>query len=129
MTFQLFDYCCPDGTNEFKAWTQELQSKERGKLDAKLDMLHRMGIGLLPQVLTGTDVPGIFKLRAKGNVHLRPMLCQGPIEIDREFSFLIGAIEVGGKLKPSNAAEIAADRKEEIRQDPDNRRVRHERVR
>lgn len=128
MNFQLFDYRCPDGTNEFKTWTQSLQPTQRGKLDAKLDMLALLGSDLFPEVLTGTEVPGILKLRVKGNVQLRPMLCKGPINVPREFSLLIGAIEVGGKLKPKNAANIAADRKEEIRNDPDNRRIRHERV-
>lgn len=129
MTFQLFDYCGPDEVNEFKSWTQSLQPTQRAKLDAKLDMLKMLGSDLFPEVLTGTDVPGILKLRIKGNVQLRPMLCKGPIDVNREFSLLVGAVEVGGKLKPKNAADLAADRKEEIRSDPDNRRVRHERVR
>lgn len=129
MSFQLFDYRGLDGTNEFKSWTQSLQSTERGKLDAKLDMLQLMGFRLLPEVLTGTDVPGVLKLRVKGKVQLRPMLCKGPINMESEFSLLIGAIEVGNKLKPANAPSVAADRKEVIRRDPDNRRVSHERVR
>lgn len=129
MSFQLFDYRGPDGTNEFKVWTRSLQPAERGKLDAKLDMLQLMGAGLFPEVLTGTDVPGILKLRVKGKVHLRPMLCKGPVNVEGEFSLLMGAFEVGNKLKPANAPSVAANRKEEIKRDPDNRRVGHERVR
>ena len=128
MTFKLFDYCNPAGANEFKAWTQALQPVQRGKLNAKLDMLKMLGVGLLPEILTGTDTPGILKLRIKGNVQLRPMLCKGPIDVDEEFSLLVGAIEVGRKLKPRNADVIANGRKKEIRSDPDNRRVKHERV-
>lgn len=128
MSFEIFDYRSPAGENEFKVWTQLLQPVQRGKLNAKLDMLGMLGAGLFPEVLTGTDTPGILKLRIKGNVQLRPMLCKGPIDVDKEFSLLVGAIEVGGKLKPKNADVIADGRKEEIRRDPDNRRVKHERV-
>lgn len=128
MKFKLFDYCNHAGNNEFKAWTQSLQLVQRGKLNAKLDMLGMLGDGLLPVILTGTDTPGILKLRIKGNVQLRPMLCKGPVDVDGEFSLLIGAIEVGSKLKPLNADVIAGERKEEIRRYPDNRRVKHERV-
>lgn len=128
MKYKLFDYCNPAGENEFKAWTQALQPVQRGKLNAKLDMLKMLGDGLLPVILTGTDTPGILKLRIKGNVQLRPMLCKGPIDVDEEFSLLVGAIEVGSKLKPPNADVIADERKKEIRKYPDNRRVKHERV-
>ena len=128
MTFKLFDYFNPAGDNEFKTWTQALQPVQRGKLNAKLDMLKMLGDGLFPEILTGTDTPGILKLRIKGNVQLRPMLCKGPIDVDEEFSLLVGAIEVGRKLKPRNADVIANGRKKEIRSDPDNRRVKHERV-
>lgn len=128
MNFEIFDYCGPAGENEFKVWTQLLQPVQRGKLNAKLDMLGMLGAGLFPEVLTGTDTPGILKLRIKGNVQLRPMLCKGPIDVDKEFSLLVGAIEVGGKLKPKNADVIADGRREEIRRDPDHRRVKHERV-
>lgn len=128
MKFKLFDYCNSAGGNEFKAWTQALQLVQRGKLNAKLDMLEMLGDGLLPVTLTGTDTPGILKLRIKGNVQLRPMLCKGPVDVDEEFSLLVGAIEVDSKLKPLNADVIADGRKKEIRRYPDNRRVKHERV-
>ena len=61
-------------------------------------MLEKEGSNLFPQMLCGTETPGILKLRVKGNVQLRPMLCRGPIEIDKEFTLLLGACEVGGKL-------------------------------
>ncbi|OHC61711.1 MAG: hypothetical protein A2040_12770 [Rhodocyclales bacterium GWA2_65_19] len=128
MSFKLFDYRAPSGQNDFKAWTKTLQPAQRSKLNAKLDMLKMLGDALLPQVLTGTDTAGIYKLRVKGNVQLRPMLCSGPINVDREFTLLLGAVEVGGTLKPKNAAAIAAGRKDEVRSDPDKRRIDHERV-
>ena len=128
MAYSLFDYCGADGLNRFKNWTQTLQSAQRGKLKAKLDMLRLQGNDLFPEVLTGTDTPGILKLRIKGNVQLRPMLCNGPIDVAKEFTLLLGAIEVGGKLKPNNADKIANLHRREVKADPDHRRIDHERV-
>jgi hypothetical protein len=51
---------------------------------------------------------------------LRPMLCRGPIDMDREFTFLLGAIEKGGVLDV-DAMEAEA-RRQEILADPENRR-------
>ena len=39
MVFALYDYVSESGTNEFKDWTEGLQSKERAKLNEKLDKL------------------------------------------------------------------------------------------
>ena len=128
MPFKLFDYCDATGKNIFKFWTTDLQSQQRAKLNAKLDMLMLLGNELFPEVLTGTDTPGISKLRIKGNVQLRPMLCDGPINNGKEFTLLLGAIEVGEKLKPKNADKIANKHKNEVKKDHHNRRVDHERI-
>ncbi len=127
MTFELYDYVNSKGVNEFEAWTQSLQKKDRAKLNVKLDMLSKSGEGLFPHVLTGTTTPGIQKLRVKGNVQLRPMLCTGPISVDEEFTLLLGAKEVQSKLVPKDADKIANRRKSEVVNDP-KRRVEHERV-
>lgn len=128
MPFTLFDYCEPDGTNDFKHWTKRLQPTQRGKLRAKLDMLFQHGDGLFPELLTGTDTPGILKLRVKGNVQLRPMLCKGPVSIDAEYTLLMGAKEIGGVLDPANADATADQRKSAVIAAPDTRRTKHERV-
>ena len=128
MTFELYDYCSADGTNEFKVWTENLQSTPRGKLNQKLDALKQHGDDLFPNMLTGTNTPGILKLRVKGNVQLRPMLCRGPINNGTEYTLLLGAIEVGGKLKPAGADAIANGLKTAVITAPDTRRKKHERV-
>ena len=128
MPFKLFDYCDADGLNDFKDWSKNLQSPQRGKLNAKLDMLALQGSSLFPEVLTGTDTAGILKLRVKGNVQLRPMLCEGPIDVTKEFTLLLGAIEVDGNLKPKKADQIANKRKNEVKKDHHHRRIDHERV-
>lgn len=125
--FALFDYTDKNGKNDIKTWTLELEKSQRAKLNAKLDMLALQGHELFPQVLTGTDTPGILKLRVKGNVQLRPMLCQGPINHENEFTLLIGAIERDFRLIPEKADEKANERKTILIENP-NRRCPHERI-
>ena len=128
MPYILYDYIDANGVNVFRKWSLSLQPKERGKLNVKLDMLRINGKDLLPAILTGTDVPGILKLCVKGQVQLRPLLCFGPIKVKTEFTLLMGAKEVGGKIKPNKAFETADSYKQHVIADPKNRRVPHERV-
>lgn len=128
MPFLLYDYVSSNAVNEFRAWTKTLQPAERGKLNQKLDMLAREGEALLPNTLTGTNAPGIFKLRIHGKVQLRPMLCRGPIDQETAYTLLAGAKEVGSVLKPADIESIANGRKTEVIQDPANRRKAHERI-
>lgn len=125
--FALLDYLDEKGNNDFKNWTEKLQKVERAKLNAKLDMLKLLGTELFPHVLTDTPTAGIQKLRVKGNVQLRPMLCRGPINHDTEFTLLIGAKERGGCLVPKDVDKEADKRKKIVIENP-NRRCCHERV-
>jgi hypothetical protein len=83
MKYALFDYVTDKGTNDFKIWTEKLQKTQRAKLNSRLDMLENKGSNLFPQILTGTDTAGIQKLRVRGKVELRPMVCTGPINHER----------------------------------------------
>ncbi|MFZ4504467.1 MAG: hypothetical protein ACOYM1_11005 [Methylovulum sp.] len=125
--FALFDYADKNGNNDIKAWTLGLQKTQRAKINAKLDMLAKLGPGLIPHVLTDTPTAGIQKLRVKGNVQLRPMLCKGPINNENEFTLLIGATERDSRFAPDKADEKANDRKNIIIENP-NRRCPHERI-
>lgn len=129
MPFELYDYVDAAGVNVIAEWTKGLQKKERGKLVSKLDLLREHGSELFPQMLTGTDTPGILKLRVHGNVQLRPLLCDGPIEIGKEFTLLLGAKEVGSKLVPADADRLADINKTAVKAAPEKRRIKHEHVR
>src|SRR5437588_9360141 len=94
----LFDYVNEDGVNEIAQWTRRLEKRQRIKLNQKLDMLQKHGPDLPPQLLAGPIFPHIYKLKVKGNVQLRPMLCKGPIIYDEEFTLLLGAIETDDEL-------------------------------
>lgn len=124
----IYDHVDQRGINAIAEWTRGLQSVQRKLLRSKLDMLAQAGPDLPTQLLSGTGVAHIYKLRVKGNVQLRRMLCKGPIEPDAEFTMLFGAIEVGDVLQPVDAADRAAIIREEILTDPNNRRCEHERI-
>jgi len=128
MPFILYDYVNEDGLNEFQEWTLGLEKPHRAKLNERLDKLAIYGDVLHPEMLSGTEVPGIKKIRCRGNVQLRPLLCNGPINIKREYTLLMGAKEVGSKWVPRNAPSQADKKKTEVINDPINRRIEHENV-
>lgn len=128
MPFLIYDYVNRHGLNEFKEWTLGLEKSQRAKLNEKIDKLTLFGDQLYPEMLTGTCVAGIQKLRVKGNVQLRPLLCKGPVNIQNEYTLLMGAKEVGSKWVPKGAPSTAATIKAEVIKDPAKRRAKHERV-
>ena len=128
MAYKLFDYVNHKGENEIKAWTSKLEKAFRAKLNNRLDNLVTHGDELFPEILTGTDTAGILKLRIKGNIQYRPMLCRGPISSGDEYTLLLGCKEKGDKLVPPKADEIADDKKNKVIGNPLERRIDHERV-
>lgn len=128
MVYKLFDYVDAHGKNVIKAWTESLQVPQRAKLNEMLDKLAMHGDTLHPLMMAGSGVAGVSKLKVKGNVQLRPLLCKGPIDVEDEYTLLNGAKEVGGELKPQNAREIAKQNRDIVKRDPEHRRKSHERV-
>lgn len=110
-----------------KAWSIGLQKKERAKLNAKIDALEMYGTDLIPGILAPTGVASIFKLKAQGQVKLRPMVCEGPGTGEQAFTFLMGAKEISWKYEPSDAPKIASDLRNDLIAHPE-RRILHERV-
>lgn len=125
MTFPIYCYKDENETIPFKEWSESLEVIQRSKLNAKLDALNLNGESLRPQVLTDTDKPGIYKIRVKGNVQLRPLLCRTPD--NSGYVFLIGAKEVQWVLKPKDVLETAVKYKEKLYADFETRSVKHER--
>ena len=124
----IFDYVNAKGENVIKIWSEGLEKDQRAKLNQKLDMLEIHGHELPPGLLSDCGTPGIKKLKIKGNVQLRPLLCEGPVDTQSEYTMLIGAIEKAWKWVPRGAPDTANSRKQEIIVDPKNRRIKHERV-
>ena len=120
--WELFDYVDSRGKNDFLAWLNGLQKQDRARMQNKLDMLEEHGPNL-PATLF-SDIPNrkIKKIRVTGKLSLRPLLCIGPINNDREFTMLKGAEEYDRKFKPPDAVDIAFSRRGEVIADPFNRR-------
>src|SRR4051812_19664973 len=102
----IYEYLHPQHGNLMTPWVKGLQPRERAKLDQKMDALYDHGTSLIPGMLTPTGTPSILKLRVRGQVQLRPMLCEGPG--DMCFTFLMGAKEVQDDYEPKGAPATAA---------------------
>ena len=102
MTWRLYDYLDGEGRNDIEGWTVGLQKHERGKLNAKLDMLHNHGPGLFPDILSGPlkGYAHIYKIKINGRIAIRPLLSKGPFDNENEYTLLKGALEVGNKWQP-----------------------------
>jgi hypothetical protein len=124
--YAIYDYVHPVDGNLVKTWSLGLQTKERAKLNAKIDMLGLHGPELIPGLLSPTGTPNIFKLKVKGQVQLRPMICEGP-GIEPSFTLLLGAKEISSEYEPAQAPEKAAEIRNDLLAHPE-RRVEHERI-
>ena len=126
----LWDYVDGTGRNLIVEWltADRISLRDRAKLNQKLDSLLRIDFDLAVQTkLLARVGKYILKLRVFGEVQLRPMLCQGPIDLHGEYTLLAGAREVGGKLRPENVVALALDRRGHITVDGGNkRRCKHE---
>lgn len=127
MAWTIYDYLSSKGINEVAEWTRGLQKIQRKKLKAKIIMLSLAGSELPPQLLAGTGIPHIYKLKVQGNPKLRPMLCKGPVDNDSEFTLLVGAKEIQDEYEPIDAIDQARNKRVEIIQNP-LRRCLHERI-
>jgi hypothetical protein len=129
--YDLWDALDARGVNIFEQWTRKLGNAHRARLNQKLDMIQRFDTNLMlaSGVLNGPikKTGHILKLRAQSNVAMRPLLCRGPLDTNREYTLLLGAFEVGGVLSMSDIRK-AQDNRAAILNDPKGRRTKHVRV-
>jgi hypothetical protein len=123
----IYDYVDPVDGNLIRAWSSQLQKKERAKLNQRLDSLAMHGPELIPGILSPTGMASILKLKIHGQVQLRPLLCEGPGRGEEAFTLLLGAFEVSDDYVPTGAPLIASRAREALIKDL-RRRVLHERV-
>jgi hypothetical protein len=125
------------GVSVIRTWliAKSISPRDRGRLVQKMDMLALHGPDLPAGVLSPGPIPSkrnpsmqshIYKLKVRGEKALRPLLCKGPFDMAREFTFLLGAIEVDGELDED--AEDAEIRRTILLGDP-SRRIRNGRYR
>jgi hypothetical protein len=127
---KVFEWIDERGVGVVSGW--KMQTTQRTRLDAKLDMLVNAVVdpvtrqaNLPPDMLAGPGFKGqpfIYKLKARGNVQLRPMLCLGPFD-ESDWTILHPAIEKDFELIPSDAADRAEDRRKVLLSDPRRRRL------
>jgi hypothetical protein len=117
-----------EGITILRLGRKDYKKAERIKLNQKLDMLENSGPNLTTGLLSDSKLSHIKKIRIKGRVAIRLMLCKGPIDNKKEFTLLFGAIEKDNKLTPKDAEQRAETRRQEIIQAPNSRRCLHERV-
>lgn len=106
---------------------RSISERDRGQLLLKMDMLALYGSDLPPGLLAGPIKSKrnkklqshTYKLIVHGDKMLRPMLCKGPLDMDSEYTMLLGAIEVNFELDED--VEDAEKRRAEIIVDPTRR--------
>lgn len=106
------------GGGALSEWRLGLEKTDRAILDSKLNTLEAADdTGRMPGFIAGpikhkgTKYEGIYKLQAGGKLRLRPMLCKGPQDLDREVTFLVGAFEKGNDFEPKDAPGKAVERR------------------
>ena len=108
MAWKLFDAIDSNKVSNIVTWIvrEKLGRREVGALNQKLDMLEQNGTELAPKLLAGPIkskknpkmVSHVYKLKIQAGRMLRPMLCKGPVNVELEFTMLLGAIEKGDVL-------------------------------
>ena len=109
MAFSLYDFVDEDGESVISSWRSGLTTRSVARLDSKLHMLEISGPTLGPKLLAGPikKTRHIYKLIIHADVMLRPMLCKGPFQMETEFTLLVGAKEIQGRLIPGPESAVA----------------------
>ena len=128
--YRLWDFLDERQENVILQWVKDdhLTKRDRAALNQKINRLAQMDYDLAIQtkLLAGPIYKHVYKLVIHGDVMLRPMLCRGPILNTGEYTFLIGAVETGGRL-PAGVKEKAENRRLVVVNDQ-RRRVQHEQI-
>lgn len=130
MEYALWDFVDHRGKSVLLQWVanDRLTRRDRAALNQKIQRLAQMDFKLAigTKLLAGPIINHVYKLVIHGDVMLRPMLCRGPIVNETEYTFLLGAVETGGKLPP-RSKEKAVENRRVILNDP-TRRCAHQRI-
>jgi hypothetical protein len=97
-------------------------------MNQKIDRLGKVGHELCPGLgINLHGAPHLYKIKINRSVAARLIFCKGPIDMETEYTFLLGAVERDNKL-PEGTLKTAESYRQETISDPRNRRLRHERV-
>lgn len=127
-SWRVYCFLSQRGDNVIRDWLdkEKVPIAQRADFQLKIRLLESGGPDLVPGFITETPVAkDIYKAKIKGNkgwVQLRPLLCKGPVLMDREFTFLFGAIEKDRILIPKDCKERAQENRKILLADPSRRR-------
>ena len=114
MPWEVYEFLDNRNDRVIVRWVHKSQIQKRARilLDQKIDLLRAHGPDLPPELLSTGPIDGghIYKLKVRGPVMLRPLLCRGPVSMDAEYTFLQGAIERGNVLPPGDVAKAEENR-------------------
>ncbi len=129
--YRIYEFLSERGHSAIREWLDEkgITARDRGQLVLKMDLLALQGMDLPPKLLAGPIKSKknpkmqshIYKLIIHGDRMLRPMLCRGPVDMDGEFTMLLGAIETNFVLDED--AEEAESRRQIVISDSSRRRL------
>lgn len=127
--FRIYEFLDERGHSVIGEWldVERITKRDRGHLLEKMDLLAMNGTELSGGVLHGPIKSKhnprmqshVYKLVIHGDKMLRPMLCKGPLDMENEFTMLLGAIEVNRVL--DHDAQEAEERRAIIIADPRRR--------
>jgi hypothetical protein len=123
MNREIWEFLVKGSDRVIQTWFREeiISKRDQAKLDVALNRLRSLDFQLVgPKLLAGPLRQGgkVYKLRIRcENRELRPMLCRGPMA-PSEYTLLLGALEVGGRLKPQDAVLRASSHREELLANP-----------
>ena len=133
--WNVYEFLDDHRRSTIRAWLEKkkVQKDQVALFRAKIDGLRRGGPDLNPGLIEGPikkkklKITGIYKMKIKGNkgfVQLRPMLCHGPFNDDKNtITLLLGAIEKDGVLKPEDYLERSDHNRRVLLNDRTRRRI------
>jgi hypothetical protein len=107
-------YVDEKGICDFHEWRKQIPPKARARMRNILSFMEiTKDWTRTPYFRPLTDYAGICEIRfIVQNIQYRPLGCYGPGE--KEFTFLVGAKEVGRKFNPLSAPDTAIERRNKI---------------
>jgi hypothetical protein len=115
MAWDVYEFLDNRGDRVIVHWVREARIHKRARilLDQKIDLLREHGPDLPPALLSPGPIDGghIYKLKVRGPVMLRPLLCKGPLRMASEYTLLQGAIERGDVLPLTDIQKAEENRK------------------
>lgn len=128
MPWALYDYRDHRGQNPIKDWCERLQKSDLAKMNQRIDLLEKNGHELCPGLgINLRGFPHLYKIKVNGQVAARLFFCKGPVDMEIEYTLLLGEFERDNKL-PKGTLETAEAYRQEIIANPRIRRGQHERA-